>query len=275
MSDTTTLLRRTVAEFFEVDEGQVGPDFPLAGRGSIARAALDAAIRRRVGLTAKAVYSATTFGELAGAVSPGGSAAPSTAAPTPKADRVLSPSPSVGPASAAPIGCGIDIELIENLPQAADPWEDPFYRAHFTPEEIAYCLLQAEPALHFAARWCAKEALKKCDLAFLDAAPSTIEVAHDEAGAPYLVHRDGGAARRLPHAVSLSHTATMAAAIVVRLAVARASELPTPASTASDHPPTAAPAKASRGTGMVVWALMTLASLALAVLALLRTYPHP
>lgn len=69
--ETATLLRRTVAEFFEVDEGQVGPSFSLqARRGSIARAALDAAIRSRVGLKSQAVYSAATFGELEAEIAP-------------------------------------------------------------------------------------------------------------------------------------------------------------------------------------------------------------
>jgi holo-[acyl-carrier protein] synthase len=273
MTDTATLLRQTVAEFFEVDEGQVGPDFPLAGRGSIARAALDAAIRRRVGLTAKAVYSAATFGELTGAMAPGASTATA-----PRAERLASPPSPPGPvAAAASVACGVDLELIENLPPATDPWEDPFYRTHFTPEEIAYCLLQEEPALHFVARWCAKEALKKCDPTFLDAELATIEVARDAAGAPYLVHREGDAARRLPHAVSLSHTAHAAVAVVVRLAGPNVVEAPAAlaAPAALQSPLPASPARPSRGIWMAVWALATLASLAVALLALIRTYPHP
>ena len=98
--------------------------------------------------------------------------------------------------------------MIEHLPRVADYWEDPFYRDHFAPAEIAYCQLQETPALHFAARWCAKEALRKCDGAFLSTAMKDIEVVADETGAPFLVYHAGGGTRRLPHAVSLSHTRT-------------------------------------------------------------------
>ena len=153
--------------------GRRGPGRPVVlapgrGQGSIARAALDAAIRGRVGLKSRAVYSARTFGELEAELVPGAAAAPAPAA---------APGPATvaaGPAStrtSGAVSCGVDIELIANLPVAADPWEDAFYRTTFAPAEIAYCLMQETPALHFAARWCAKEALKKCDRAFLAAGP--------------------------------------------------------------------------------------------------------
>ena len=145
-----------------MDEDEVGPTFSLHGRrgqGSIARAALDALIRRRVGLTARSVYTARTYGELEAELVPG---AASTTAPA-----ISSPGPSGNGQSIAPptgvVQCGIDIELIDHLPRVADCWEDSFYRDHFAPAEIAYCLSQETPAVHFTARWCAKEALKKCD----------------------------------------------------------------------------------------------------------------
>jgi 4'-phosphopantetheinyl transferase superfamily len=64
------------------------------------------------------------------------------------------------------ITCGVDIEMVVSLPVVADYWSDAFYCATFTPAEIAYCLLQDQPLVHFAAHWCAKEALKKCDPAY-------------------------------------------------------------------------------------------------------------
>src|SRR3954471_2286171 len=87
-SDPAARLRSAVAEFFEIDEGAVGPAFSLQGRrgqGSIARAALDSAIRRRVGLTSRSVYSARTYGELAAELVPGAaSAAPQTRPAAPR-----------------------------------------------------------------------------------------------------------------------------------------------------------------------------------------------
>jgi holo-[acyl-carrier protein] synthase len=233
--DAGTQLRRTVAGFFDVDEGQVGSSFSLAScDGSIARAAFDAAIRRGVGVKSDAVYSARTFGELAAGLGIGGLGIDGSPAPPPAPATVASP-PSTAGAPVAGASCGVDLELVANLPSVGDPWEDPFYRAHFSPSEIAYCLRQAEPPLHFAARWCVKEALKKCDRAFLAVEGKDVEVVHDEAGAPYLVHLIPGSPSRLPHAVSLSHTPHAAVAVVVRVEAA-----PSPSMavvTASSAPP--------------------------------------
>jgi phosphopantetheinyl transferase (holo-ACP synthase) len=70
--------------------------------------------------------------------------------------------------------------------------------------------------MHFAARWCAKEALVKCDPAFKGQSFSTVEVVRNESGELSLAHHANGAATTSPHAVSISHTETMAAAVVVR-----------------------------------------------------------
>lgn len=268
--ETATLLRKTVAEFFGVDEGQVGPSFSLQARqGSIARATLDAAIRSRVGLKSQAVYSAKTFGELEAEIAPG-SAGPSGPPPlTPVPIPVVSAPGLVGPG----VSCGVDIELIASLPVAADPWEHEFYRGNFTPAEIAYCLRQPEPTTHLAARWCAKEALRKCDRTFLAVDFREIEVVLDEEGAPRLEHRDGpGPARRLPHSVSLSHTPHAAIAVVV----AQASPAPVSAPVASPVAPIAAPAPPTvppRRRGAALLLVLNLLAIVLAALALARTFP--
>jgi holo-[acyl-carrier protein] synthase len=268
--DAAVRLRKAVAEYFEVDEGQVGPSFSLTGRGqgSIARAALDSVIRNRVGIASRAVYTARTYGELEGEIVPGAASVATTAlAPRPDGP----PAAVVATATGGDVSCGVDIELIENLPHAADPWEDPFYRSVFAPPEIAYCLMQEAPALHFAARWCAKEALKKSDRALLAADLKDLEVVPDEAGAPYFVHHAGGTSRRLPHAVSLSHTTHAAVAVVVRASA------PAPAAIASAPP--AIPAEvapappAPRSRASLPMVLLNLITLAVAVAALLRTLP--
>jgi holo-[acyl-carrier protein] synthase len=260
------LLRKTVAEFYEIDETRLGPDFSLQGRGqgSIARAALDAAIRRRVGVSSPSVYSAKTYGELEAGIAPGSTP---ISAPSPVASPVPPPS-----AQTAPVSCGVDIERVEDLPKTTDHWEDPFYRANFSPAEIAYCLLQASPAEHFAARWCAKEALKKCDGGFLSAEPKDLEVARDPSGAPFLVHHSGGSSRRLPHALSLSHTSDSAVAVVVKVdAAPPVAPVQTPAPI---HVPVVVEGP-RRGSGSRFALLLSLVSLALAILALARTYPVP
>ena len=54
------------------------------------------------------------------------------------------------------VACGIDLESPEQFPLETDYWESEFYRANFSRAEIAYCMAQADPRQHFAARWCAR-----------------------------------------------------------------------------------------------------------------------
>jgi phosphopantetheine--protein transferase-like protein len=260
---TSARLRMAVAEFFKVDAADVGSSFSLQGRhgqGSIARAALDSLIRRRVGLISRSVYTARTYGELEAELMPG------------KAASVLVPASSPDEQAANPSGvasvvrCGIDIELIDHLPRVADCWEDSFYRDHFTAAEIAHCLLQEAPALHFTARWCAKEALKKCDGAFLATAMKDIEVVAGNAGQPFLVHHSGADTHRLPHALSLSHVPHAAIAVVVAVDLST----PIPRSSSSDVPPPAqAPPRRRYG---FVSGLLSFIALCVALGALLRTF---
>jgi phosphopantetheinyl transferase (holo-ACP synthase) len=276
--DTAVLLRRTVAEFFSVDEGDVGPSFALTGhRGasSIARAALDAAIRRRMGLKAASIYTANTFGELQAALT---GEAPSPALATAQAANAgVSPTPTATTPDSL-LACGVDLELIANLPPADDCWTDPFYTATFAPAEIAYCLVQPDPAPHFCARWCAKEALKKCEPALGACRPNLLEVAHEASGAPFLIHHVDGTARRLPHAVSLSHTELAAVAVVVRAEapVASPALLPTPSVAEAASAAESAVSHTRRGRGGVVAAtVLALAALAIAAVALWRTFLTP
>jgi phosphopantetheine--protein transferase-like protein len=297
--ETRDVLRATIADFFEVDPGQVGAGFPLSGRlgqGSIARAALDSAIRRRVGLKSTAVYSARTYGELETALlgnASEGLPLPSRAAgaspvfpPAPdpgangSAPRIASTSTASAAGTGLPVSCGVDIELVENLPPATDYWEHEFYTTVFTQKEIAYCLMQENPPLHFAGRWCAKEALKKCDPELFAEEMKNIEFVSGESRGPYLCRYVGEEARRLPHAVSIAHTPQAAIAVVVKWNGTMAVEAPgpegppsSPGSVAAPAPAPAAPAvQVSRG-GFGLWnGLLAFAALVVAILALLRTF---
>lgn len=217
-------LRRLVAEFFDIDPGRIESAFPLSGQrmqGSLARAKLDAAIRRRLGVQSPVVYSARTYGQLETAVlGKSTSAHQSDPARTLELENILAPSIASDRhnSSVPPISCGIDIELVDNLPQPKDYWEHEFYKTCFTPAEIAYCLTRENPRVHFAARWCAKEAFKKCDSAYLKEEMSNVEVTLDTTGVPFISHRVNGTATRLPYAVSISHTDTVAVAVVIQQA---------------------------------------------------------
>lgn len=59
------------------------------------------------------------------------------------------------------VGVGIDLVDIARIRKLLENYPDSFVERTFTPTEIAYCKRAAEPALHFAARFAAKEAMVK------------------------------------------------------------------------------------------------------------------
>jgi phosphopantetheinyl transferase (holo-ACP synthase) len=131
---------------------------------------------------------------------------------------LLAPEQHVQHNGATPsITCDVAIEMVASLPVVADYGSDVFYSTTFTPAEIAYCLLQDQPLVHFAARWCAKEALKKCDLTYLHADLRTLEVRLSASGTPYLCAVSDGHSTPLPFALSLSYTTQAAVAVVVKV----------------------------------------------------------
>ena len=58
-------------------------------------------------------------------------------------------------------GIGVDIEDISRFTGKPFPENKGFYERIFTKKEIEYCLQKANPYQHFAARFCAKEAVIK------------------------------------------------------------------------------------------------------------------
>ncbi len=270
--DRQETLRETVARFLKTDPSSLTPDFPLRGprmEGSVARYALDAAIRRAVGVRCRAVYTAKIYGALEAAVM--GKEAPDGDEAASATDPGRSPFASaLGNGGGNAVSCGVDMELVANLPEADDYWTHEFYQTHFTKAEIAYCLTKEQPLMHFAARWCAKEALKKCDAAFLREDMNRLEVTHDQHGGVALQYRREEDAVKLPHALSISHTPNAAVAAVVYVngsALANATE---EAPAASEPAVEALPRPAANGrlSGKLAL-LMAFAALVLAVIALI------
>jgi len=202
-------LRGVVAQLCKCAPEEISEGFSLdvpALRGSLRKAVLIASIRRYLGKDCMAAATAKTFGELETLVS--GKAQPVASAPETK--PVVSPAAVEMPVASG-VTCGMDIEAVAQLPETSDYAGHQFYKDSFSSEEIAYCAKQAKPRLHFAARWCAKEALKKCDPAFRDTRPSELELARQDSGAVFFRVRG----KTLPHAVSVSHTEDTAAAVVM------------------------------------------------------------
>jgi phosphopantetheinyl transferase (holo-ACP synthase) len=267
-------LQDVIATLLETDPADVHPDLTFAGtrlQGSLARSRLYTAIEQQLGVGCQAAYTARTYGELQAAIYGTAPAVTATqAAAAPPAPEQHGQYKGATPS----IACGIDIEMVDDLPAVPDYWSDAFYSATFAPAEIAYCLLQDQPVVHFAARWCAKEALKKCDPAYLHADLRTLEVRLSASGAPYLCSVADGHSTPLPFAVSLSHTTQAAVAVVVKVPEtpgARNAVTPTvlPAVTA---PPAASADIGSHWHGAWLPLLMGGSALGLALWALVRTW---
>lgn len=58
-------------------------------------------------------------------------------------------------------GIGIDVIEVERIEKAVEEFGDRFLERVFTESERIYCGRQKRPAIHFAARWAAKEAVSK------------------------------------------------------------------------------------------------------------------
>lgn len=120
------------------------------------------------------------------------------------------------------VGIGTDIVDVARIEKLLRDKRDEFLARVFTPEEIAYCDEKARPAVHYAARFAAKEALMKAigtgwakGVGFGD-----IHVANDPDGKPGL--QTQGETKRILDGfgpsflwLSLSHTKEYAMAVVV------------------------------------------------------------
>ena len=85
-------------------------------------------------------------------------------------------------------GIGIDVVEVERIASAIERLGEPFLTKLFTPAEREYCAAQNKPALHYAARFAAKEAVSKAfgtgiggQAGWLD-----LEITRDPSGAPKL-----------------------------------------------------------------------------------------
>jgi len=120
------------------------------------------------------------------------------------------------------LGTGVDIVETARIRDSLDKFGERFLNRCFWPGEVAYCNGMKFPALHFAARFAAKEAISKAfgtgigrQLGWKD-----MEIRKRESGEPYAVLHGKGAdlasARGVTEVfVSLSHCKDYAAAQAV------------------------------------------------------------
>jgi phosphopantetheine--protein transferase-like protein len=79
---------------------------------------------------------------------------------------------------------GVDIQAIDELPEASDYRAHVFYQESFSPEEISYCLLQRNPRQSFAGLFAAKEALVKANNGLKNRPFKDLVIQHDQRGKP-------------------------------------------------------------------------------------------
>ncbi|NJM36533.1 MAG: holo-ACP synthase [Akkermansiaceae bacterium] len=121
-------------------------------------------------------------------------------------------------------GIGIDVVEVERIASAIERHGEPFLAKLFTARERSYCDSQKKPALHYAARFAAKEAVSKAlgtgigrQAGWLD-----LEIIRDALGAPKLDLHGLAADFAKQHAIteiqiSLTHAREYAAANAVAI----------------------------------------------------------
>ena len=114
---------------------------------------------------------------------------------------------------------GVDIESVERFTRRPFADHERLYRRLFTGNEIAYCNAQRRPALHYTARFSAKEAAIKALEPWGRFFFRDFEVRKSGSGAPSLQIVRTVPGRPVPAAlqVSLSHCDAYAVAMVIAL----------------------------------------------------------
>jgi len=105
-------------------------------------------------------------------------------------------------------GIGIDIAEVKRFRRLSPR----FLKRVYTDEEVAYCRRSADPAMHYAARFAAKEAVIKATTK-TDIALKDIYVKNRASGAPEVFIKG----RKKKFHISISHTKDIAVAVVISL----------------------------------------------------------
>jgi phosphopantetheine--protein transferase-like protein len=111
---------------------------------------------------------------------------------------------------------GVDCEDVERWRKMLLKLRNGPQAKLFSSSEHRYCSSFKDPAPHYAARWCAKEALVKAVSPFCQIDLRKVEVVNHQDGRPYFLLNDPEAATlNLAIRVSLAHTRKTAMAVVM------------------------------------------------------------
>jgi len=143
-------------------------------------------------------------------------------------------------------GLGLEIKNIAVLPDAEDYSLHEFYRANFTPSEIAHCIRQPEVKAAFQGLLAAKRAIIKSGAASDSDGPRSVEIGFEDDGRP-----------TYPGCLlSIADTGTIAAAVCLRLGGLDTPTAP-PASETARPPMRTFPVK-TRILAFLVWVSLLL-----------------
>ena len=114
------------------------------------------------------------------------------------------------------IGIGIDIIDIKRIRSISEKFGERFFQRIFTDSEINYCKSFSKPELHFAGRFCSKEAYSKSIGTGISKhfRWKDIEILNYEKGKPYIHHINENEYSKLNFQISISHTDDYACAVV-------------------------------------------------------------
>jgi holo-[acyl-carrier protein] synthase len=119
-------------------------------------------------------------------------------------------------------GMGVDLVEIDRIDKMIERWGDRFVQKVFADEEISYCRKHVLPAMHYAARFAAKEAcLKALGIGLgMGVGLKEIWVSRSDKGVPSLIFADKARMLMEKRAIkgahlSLTHTRRHAMAMVV------------------------------------------------------------
>lgn len=125
------------------------------------------------------------------------------------------------------LSIGVDCEDVERWRRMLPQLENGPRHGLFTEGEHRYCRSFQDPSPHYAARWCAKEALLKALSSFAAIDVRRIEVRNHTDGRPYLVLNDHKlSVRAFDISLSLSHTRETAVAVVIVVATVKEGTVP-------------------------------------------------
>jgi len=174
-------IKEIVATFIKVPAGEIGPATPIdrrAVKSSIMLHRMYAKLAE-AGLVIGDYASIRTYSDLSAT---GGNGSARAAGLMP--DNTPAQQPDTGEAGDEPLSMGIDIESVGSLPKAADFRRDEFYKQNFTPQEMAWCILQPEPVESFAGLFAVKEALIKADNSLREKPFNQIAIGRSPQGKP-------------------------------------------------------------------------------------------